>query len=51
MAISGTIIVNMAVKIGIALVYSRGRGISAALAMASSVIALAIMIGLAWTRL
>jgi uncharacterized membrane protein (DUF4010 family) len=50
-AISGTIIVNMAVKIGIALVYSRGRGISAALAMASSVIALAIMIGLAWTRL
>jgi uncharacterized membrane protein (DUF4010 family) len=51
MAISGTIIVNMAVKIGIALVYSRGRGISAALAMASSVVALAIMIGLAWTRL
>ena len=51
MAISGTIIVNMAVKIGIALVYSRGRGISAALAMASSVIALAMMIGLAWTRL
>jgi len=50
-AISGTIIVNMAVKIGIALVYSRGRGISAALAMASSVIALAMMIGLAWTRL
>ena len=51
MAISGTIIVNMAVKIGIALAYSRGRGISAALAMASSVIALAMMIGLAWTRL
>jgi uncharacterized membrane protein (DUF4010 family) len=51
MAISGTIIVNMAVKIGIALVYSRGRGISAALAMASSVVALAMMIGLAWTRL
>jgi uncharacterized membrane protein (DUF4010 family) len=51
MAISGTIIVNMAVKIGITLVYARRRGVSAALAMVSSVVALAIMIGLAWTRL
>ena len=50
-AISGTIIVNMAVKIGITLVYARGRGLSAAAAMGSSVVALAIMIGLAWTRL
>jgi uncharacterized membrane protein (DUF4010 family) len=50
-AISGTIILNMAVKVGIALIYSRGRGVSAALAMTSSVVALAIMIGLAWTRL
>jgi hypothetical protein len=39
------------VKVGIALIYSRGRGVSAALAMTSSVVALAIMIGLAWTRL
>ena len=51
MAISGTIIVNMAVKIGITLVYARSRGLSAAAAMASSVGALAVMIALAWTRL
>ena len=51
MAIAGTIIVNMAVKIGITLVYARGKGLSAALAMAASVVALAMMIGLAWTRL
>lgn len=51
MAISGTAIVNMAVKIGITLVYARRRGVSASLAMASSVVASAIMIGLAWTKL
>jgi len=51
MAIGGTIIVNMAVKIGITLVYARRLGLSAAAAMASSVVALAVMIGLAWTRL
>ena len=50
-AIAGTIIVNMAVKIGIALVYARGKGASAALAMAASVIVLGVMIALAWTRL
>ena len=51
MAISGTAISNMAVKIGITLVYARSKGISAAIAMGASVAALAIMIGLAWTRL
>ena len=51
MAIGGTIIVNMAVKIGITLVYARRLGLSAAAAMASSVVALAVMIGLAWTQL
>jgi uncharacterized membrane protein (DUF4010 family) len=51
MAIAGTIIANMAVKIGITLVYARGRGLSAVAAMSASVAALAIMIGLAWTRL
>jgi uncharacterized membrane protein (DUF4010 family) len=50
-AIAGTTISNMAVKIGITLVYARRRGISASIAMTSSVIALAVMIGLAWTRL
>jgi uncharacterized membrane protein (DUF4010 family) len=50
-AIAGTIILNMAVKIGIALVYARGKGTSAAIAMTASVAVLALMIGLAWTRL
>jgi uncharacterized membrane protein (DUF4010 family) len=51
MAIGGTIIANMAVKIGITLVYARRLGLSAAIALASSVVVLAGMIGLAWTRL
>jgi uncharacterized membrane protein (DUF4010 family) len=51
MAISGTIIVNMAVKIGITLVYAGRKGVSAAIAMTASVVALAAMIGLAWMRL
>ena len=51
MAISGTTIVNMAVKIGITLVYARRKGISAAVAMAASVAVLAVMICLAATRL
>jgi uncharacterized membrane protein (DUF4010 family) len=50
-AISGTTIANMAVKIGITLVYARGKGVSAAIAMSASVIVLALMIGFAWTRL
>jgi len=50
-AIAGTIIANMAVKIGITLAYARGRGVPAVIAMGSSVIALAVMIGLAFTRL
>jgi uncharacterized membrane protein (DUF4010 family) len=51
MAIGGTIIANMAVKIGITLVYARRKGIAAALALSASVAVLAIMIGLASTRL
>jgi hypothetical protein len=51
MAIAGTIIANMAVKIGITLVYARRKGISAALAMTASVIILAVAIGLAWLKL
>ena len=50
-AIAGTIIANMAVKIGITVVYAGRKGMSAAIAMAASVVALAIMIGLAWLRL
>ena len=50
-AIAGTIIVNMAVKIGITLAYARGKGVSAVVAMAASVVALGIAIAIAWTRL
>jgi uncharacterized membrane protein (DUF4010 family) len=50
-AIAGTIIANMAVKIGITLAYARGRGLPAVVAMASSVVVLAISIAVAWTRL
>jgi uncharacterized membrane protein (DUF4010 family) len=51
MAIAGTIIVNMAVKIGITLVYAGRRGIPAAIAMATSVAVLGVTIALASTRL
>ena len=51
MAISGTALSNMAVKIGITLVYARSRGTWAAIAMSASFIVLAAMIALAWTRL
>jgi uncharacterized membrane protein (DUF4010 family) len=50
-AISGTIIVNMGVKIGITLVYARRKGLSAALAMTASVLVLAAAIGVAWMQL
>jgi uncharacterized membrane protein (DUF4010 family) len=51
MAIGGTIIANMAVKIGITLAYAGRKGVSAAIAMTASVAALAVMIGLGWARL
>ena len=51
MTISGTAIANMAVKVGITLAYAGRKGISAGLAMTASVVVLAVMIGLAWTRL
>jgi uncharacterized membrane protein (DUF4010 family) len=50
-AIAGTIIANMAVKIGITLVYARGKGVSAAIAMSASVVALGASIAVAWTQL
>jgi len=50
-AIAGTIIVNMAVKMGITLAYARKRGLPAVAAMASSIAVLAISIAFAWMRL
>jgi len=50
-AIAGTIIANMAVKIGITLAYAGRRGISAAIALAASIAVLGVTIGLAFIRL
>jgi uncharacterized membrane protein (DUF4010 family) len=50
-AIAGTIIANMAVKIGITLVYAGRKGMPAVVAMSLSVMALAASIGVAWARL
>lgn len=50
-AVCGTAVLNMAVKIGITLVYAGRKGWSAAAALMASVIALAVMIALAWMRL
>jgi uncharacterized membrane protein (DUF4010 family) len=50
-AISGTIIVNMGVKIGITLAYARRKGVSAALALTASVIVLAGSIAVAAAQL
>jgi uncharacterized membrane protein (DUF4010 family) len=51
MALAGTIIINMAVKIGITLAYAGRRGLPAVIAMGASVVAVAVSIALAWTRL
>ena len=49
-AIAGTIIVNMVVKMGITLVYAGKRGLPAIAGMGASVVALVVTIALAWTR-
>jgi uncharacterized membrane protein (DUF4010 family) len=51
MAIAGTIIVNMAVKMGITFAYARRRGLPAVAAMGSSVLALVVTIGIAALRM
>ncbi len=49
-AIGGTIIANMAVKIGVTLAYARRNGWVAAVALLSSTLVLAASIGVAWLR-
>ncbi len=51
MALGGTIIANMAVKIGITLAYAGRRGFPAATVMGASITILAATIGVVWTRL
>ena len=46
-ALAGTILANMAVKLGITIAYARTKGRSAAVALAASMVALAVSIGVA----
>ncbi len=48
MAISGTAIANMAVKIGVTIVFARAKGRSAAIALTASTLVLAATIAFAW---
>jgi uncharacterized membrane protein (DUF4010 family) len=50
-AIAGTIIANMGVKIATTLIYARGKGRPAVAALVASTFVLATSIGLAWFRL
>ena len=51
LALAGTVLINMSVKVGVTLAYARGRGSSAALALCASMVALAGSIAVGWTRL
>jgi uncharacterized membrane protein (DUF4010 family) len=50
-ALGGTILANMTVKLGITLAYARSHGVSAAVALGASMAVLAATIAVAWTRL
>jgi uncharacterized membrane protein (DUF4010 family) len=50
-ALGGTILANMTVKLGVTLAYARSKGRSAALALAASMAALALSIAVAWSRM
>jgi uncharacterized membrane protein (DUF4010 family) len=47
-ALAGTIVANMSVKIGVTVVYARGKGRSAAIALTASTLVLAASIAVAW---
>lgn len=51
LALAGTVMANMAVKVGVTVVYARSRGISAALALLASMVALGIGLWIGWMRL
>ena len=51
LAIAGTVLANMAVKLGVTLVYARMKGIGAAIALGASMVALAASIAVGWMRL
>ena len=47
-ALAGTVLINMTVKLGITIVYARSKGKSAALALGASMVALLASIAAAW---
>lgn len=51
LALGGTILANMAVKLGVTFAYARARGRSAALALGASMLALAASLGVGWLNL
>lgn len=51
LALCGTILANMVVKLGATIVYARGKGTSAAVALGVSMIALAASLVVGWLRL
>jgi uncharacterized membrane protein (DUF4010 family) len=51
LALGGTILVNMAVKLGITLAYARGKAGPAALALLASMAALAVSLAVGWLRM
>ena len=51
LALGGTALANMTVKLGITLAYARGKGVSAALALGASMVALAVSLVVGWMRL
>ena len=51
LALGGTILANMAVKLGVTLAYARGKGTRPALALGASMVALAGSLVVGWLRL
>ena len=51
LALCGTILANMSVKLGVTLAYARGKGREAALALIASMVALAASLVVGWFRL
>jgi len=51
LVLGGTVLVNMAVKLGITIAYARAKGRDAAIALIASMVALAVTIGVGVARL
>ncbi|MEO5810204.1 MAG: DUF4010 domain-containing protein [Sphingomicrobium sp.] len=51
LALGGTALANMTVKLGITMAYARGKSVSAALALGASMVALAVSLVVGWMRL